>query len=250
MYKKALVSVSDKTGLEGFLKPLVGQGLELVSTGGTGMFLKSRGFQVTEVQDLTGFPEVFSGRVKTLHPHIYMALLARSWIDEDQGILNHYKIKPFDLVVANLYPFENKAMALEGKEMVEWIDVGGPGLLRAAAKNYFSITTVCDPKDYDKAQQGTDLEERRRLAAKVFETLSLYDQKISQKLKKEDTEFSMTGYFHKQLRYGENPHQKAKWFKRETYGLHEAEILQGKALSYNNLLDFSSAVMALREFPP
>ena len=157
MYKRALISVSDKRGLEEFLRPLVKEGLELVSTGGTGEFLKSRGFQVEDVKDLTGFPEVLSGRVKTLHPHVHIALLAREWIDQDQKLLKQYGLKAFDLVVGNLYPFEEKSSGLSGRELAEWIDVGGPSFLRAAAKNYFSITTVCEPEDYEEVQKGTDL---------------------------------------------------------------------------------------------
>ena len=161
MYKRALVSVSDKTGLEEFLKPLVQQGMDLVSTGGTGEFLKSKGFKVKDVKDLTAFPEVLSGRVKTLHPHIHIALLARQWVSEDQKVLKQYGLKPFDLVVGHLYPFETKAEGLEDEELVEWIDVGGPSFLRAAAKNYFSITTVCHPEDYSEIQKGTDLKKKK-----------------------------------------------------------------------------------------
>ena len=253
MYKRALISVSDKTGLEDFLKPLAAQGLELVSTGGTGDFLKSKGFKVIDVQELTGFPEVLSGRVKTLHPHIHIALLARQWLEADQEVLKRYKLKPFDLVVGNLYPFEKQENNLEDKELAQWIDVGGPSFLRAAAKNYFSITTVCRPEDYDAVQKGTSLEQRKQLAVKVFERLSQYDSFIAQKLKEQDIantkpELSLKGLFFKKLRYGENPHQKASWYKQETKGLHEAEMIQGKALSYNNLLDFSSAVLTVREF--
>ena len=255
MYKRALISVSDKAGLESFLKPLVREGLELVSTGGTGEFLKSRGFKVEDVKDLTGFPEVLSGRVKTLHPHIYMALLARDWVQRDQEVLNQYGLKVFDLVVGNLYPFEEKSSGLSDRELVEWIDVGGPSFLRAAAKNYFSITTVCDPEDYPKVQKGTDLKKRKQLAVKVFERLAHYDLMIARKLKEpleedkvKDHVFALKGSLVQKLRYGENPHQTAHWFKSSEEGLHSSEILQGKALSYNNILDFWTAVLAVREF--
>ena len=253
MYKRALVSVSDKTGLEEFLKPLVQQGMDLVSTGGTGEFLKSKGFKVKDVKDLTAFPEVLSGRVKTLHPHIHIALLARQWVSEDQKVLKQYGLKPFDLVVGHLYPFETKAEGLEDEELVEWIDVGGPSFLRAAAKNYFSITTVCHPEDYSEIQKGTDLKKRKQLAVKVFERLSRYDSIIAQKLKDSsgeelEAEFSLKGAFLKRLRYGENPHQQASWFIKSEKGLHSAEVLQGKTLSYNNLLDFQTAVLAVRDF--
>ena len=250
MYKRALISVSNKTGLEAFLRPLTEQGLELVSTGGTGEFLRSKGFKVIDVKELTGFPEVLSGRVKSLHPYIYMALLSRDWILEDQEILQKHQLTPFDLVIGNLYPFEEKAAGqLKDKEVVEWIDIGGPSFLRAAAKNYFRITTLCHHEDYPLAQKGTTLEQRKVLAAKVFETLSKYDSAISKKLKykkSEASDFSFKASFFKKLRYGENPHQKASWYKKDR-GLHDAEILQGKELSYNNLLDFSAAVLAVRE---
>ena len=253
MYKRALVSVSDKRGLEEFLRPLVQKGLELVSTGGTGKFLRSKGFKVKDVKDLTGFPEVLSGRVKTLHPHIHIALLARQWVKEDQEVLNQYGLKPFDLVVGHLYPFETKGLGLEGKELVEWIDVGGPSFLRAAAKNYFSITTVCHPEDYTEVQKGTNLKQRKQLSAKVFERLSHYDSVISQSLKGQNEknikqEVFFKGHFFKELRYGENPHQQARWFKQETKGLHSADMIQGKALSYNNILDFWTAVLVIRDF--
>ena len=252
MYKKALISVSDKTGLEEFLKPLVEQGLELVSTGGTAKFLKSKNFKVQEVQNLTSFPEVLSGRVKTLHPFIFIPLLARSELKEDQEVLKSYKIQAFDLLVVNLYPFETKALQLESKDKLEWIDVGGPSLLRAGAKNYPLITTICDPNDYPKAQKGTNLETRKQLAVKVFKKLAQYDSVIADNLDKEpiiaEKKFSLSGNFLKKLRYGENPHQQASWFKTAETGLHSSQILQGKELSYNNILDFETAVQIVRDF--
>ena len=253
MYKRALVSVFDKTGLEEFLKPLVEQGLEIVSTGGTGRFLKSKEIPFTDVEGITGFPEALSGRVKTLHPHIHMSLLAREWIQADTQTLNIYHLKPFDLVIGNLYPFEKEATELDAKELVEWIDVGGPSFLRAAAKNYFSITTVCHPRYYKEIQKGTDLEKRKKMASHVFEMLSQYDLIIAKTLQAQadmtNSKCSIQGQFLKTLRYGENPHQKAHWYKTKIQGLHEAETLQGKVLSYNNLLDFSEAVLVVRDFP-
>ncbi|MCY4321864.1 MAG: bifunctional phosphoribosylaminoimidazolecarboxamide formyltransferase/IMP cyclohydrolase [Bdellovibrionaceae bacterium] len=252
MYKKALISVSDKTGLEEFLKPLVKKGLELVSTGGTAQFLKSKNFKVQEVQNLTSFPEVLSGRVKTLHPFIFMPLLARKEVKKDQDVLENYKIQAFDLLVVNLYPFETKAIELTDKEKVEWIDVGGPSLLRAGAKNYSQVTTVCDPKDYLKVQKGTDIQIRKQLAVKVFQKLSEYDSVIANNLNKDKNsklkEFKLKGRFFKKLRYGENPHQKADWFKTRDTGLHSVKIIQGKELSYNNILDFETALQAVKDF--
>ena len=270
MYKKALISVSDKTGLEEFLKPLVKQGLKLVSTGGTAQFLKSKSFEVQEVKNLTSFPEVMGGRVKTLHPFIFIPLLARKGEKEDQEIIENYNLTLFDLLIVNLYPFETKSTQLPDKEKVEWIDVGGPSLLRAGAKNYFRITTICDPKDYPLAQKRADLKTRKQLAIKVFQRLSQYDSVIAKGLEEETTRtnnlnkekkpteinteselnenFILKGSFFKNLRYGENPHQKANWFKTDESGLHSAKIIQGKELSYNNILDFETAIQVVRDF--
>ena len=250
MYKKALISVSDKTGLEEFLQPLVKQGLELVSTGGTAKFLKSKNFKTLEVKDLTSFPEVLSGRVKTLHPFIFIPLLARGAVKEDQEVLRKYKLPAFDLLIVNLYPFEMKAESLDDESKLEWIDVGGPSLLRAGAKNYLKVTTICDPKDYPKAQKGTDLQTRKQLAVKVFQKLAQYDSVIAEELNKDHTErgFSLKSSFFKKLRYGENPHQQANWFKTTEKGLHSAQMIQGKELSYNNILDFETAVQTVKDF--
>ena len=258
MYKRALISVSDKTGLEEFLKPLVKQGLELVSTGGTAQFLKSKNFKVQEVKNLTSFPEVMEGRVKTLHPFIFIPLLAREEKKEDQELLKNYNLQSFDLLIVNLYPFETKSAQLPDKEKTEWIDVGGPSLLRAGAKNYFQITTLCDPESYPIAQKGTDLKTRKQLAVKVFQRLAQYDSYIAESLNQEKKSaenlsaeprsFNLKGDFFKKLRYGENPHQTASWFKTTQSGLHSAEIIQGKELSYNNILDFETAVQAVKDF--
>ena len=247
MYKNAFVSVYDKTGLYEFLKPLAAKGLRIVSTGGTAKYLKSKGLSVVEITEQTEFPEVFSGRVKSLHPYIHMPVLARQWIKEDQKILKQYKLKPFDLVICNLYPFYEKRHLDNDRELTEWIDVGGPSLLRAAAKNFFSLTVLCSPADYKLAQKGTSLKERKHLAAKVFEHLSQYDSLISETLSKK-TAFSIKGSRFKSLRYGENPHQKAEWHSCAPKGLHKAHILQGKPLSFNNLLDLQTAVSVVRDF--
>ncbi|MCZ0932607.1 MAG: bifunctional phosphoribosylaminoimidazolecarboxamide formyltransferase/IMP cyclohydrolase [Oligoflexia bacterium] len=253
MYKRALISVSDKTGLEEFLKPLVEQGLELVSTGGTAKFLKSKNFKVQEVQDLTSFPEALSGRVKTLHPFIFIPLLARDKVKEDQEAQKNYKIQTFHLLIVNLYPFETQALQLEDKDKLEWIDVGGPSLLRAGAKNYPRITTICDPNDYPKAQKGANLKMRKQLAVKAFKRLAQYDSAIAESLNKKEQsatekKLSLNGSFFKKLRYGENPHQQASWFKTAEIGLHSAQVIQGKELSYNNILDFETAVQTVRDF--
>ena len=214
------------------------------------------------MRELTAFPEILSGRVKTLHPSIFAPLLAREWEEEDQNVLKKYNMTAFDLLIVNLYPFEEKAENLEDKKKVEWIDIGGPSLLRAGAKNYFSVMTVCDPNDYAVIQKQNDLFLRKEMAVKVFKKIALYNEQIAESLnsqnhssQKSDSfkeraskELFIKANFFKSLRYGENPHQKGQWFTSGQKGLHEAKILQGKELSYNNILDFDNAVQALNEF--
>ena len=255
MFKNAFVSVSDKTNLIEFIKPLADKGMRVVATGGTAKFLKDGGVPVVDIVEQTSFKEVFSGRVKSLHPNIFMPVLARDWVKEDQKTLKEEGLEAFDLVVCNLYPFEQKMDIKEDQQLSEWIDVGGPSLLRASAKNFFTVTTLCFPDDYKKVQKGSSLEQRKQLAVKTFEYLSHYDSVIATRLgkdiKQEDSPKSPSAKinFFKSLRYGENPHQKADWHKKiKEQGLHQAEVLQGKELSFNNLLDFSNAVESLREF--
>lgn len=254
-FKNALVSVSDKTGLADFIRPLAEKGLRVLSTGGTANYLRENGIEVVDVSDQTGFPEVMDGRVKTLHPKIHMALLARDHVPSDLELLREYGLEPIDLVVGNLYPFEEALKkSLDEQQQTEFIDIGGPSLLRASAKSYSRITVVCDPKDYAHLLEmpEVNLDERRRLASKVFSHVSAYDAMIAAHLGAglEGPDISFGGHFVQELRYGENPQQKAGWFRRRGSqgGLHEAEILQGKALSYNNLLDLEAAVSTLREF--
>ena len=247
MFKRALVTVSDKKGLYEFLKPFVDQGMEIVSTGGTAKFLKSKGLSVTLVEEQTQFPELMSGRVKTLHPFVHIPILARDWEPSDQKVLKDYQLKPFDLLVCNLYPFQEKKDIKEDKELVEWIDVGGPSLLRAAAKNFFTLTTVCSPEDYKHIQKKPSLEERKKLAGKVFRYLSQYDACIGETLEQSQS-FLQTGEFVRSLRYGENPQQKAEWYASHSTGLHRAEQLQGVELSFNNLLDLEASVSTLGNF--
>ena len=256
MYRMALVSVSDKTGLVEFLSPLVKQGLTVVSTGGTAEHLKKNGITVKHVSEVTGFPEVMDGRVRTLHPKIHMALLARTNKPEDMTLLREHNLVPYDLVIGNLYAFE-KALG-EGHdelELAEYIDIGGPCLLRAAAKNYNSITVISDPTDYDWISQKVqlDLSDRKKLAAKVFTHIASYDAMIGMHLGQlpgESQDFALGGSLVDTLRYGENPQQKAFWFrlKGASLGLHEAEFLHGKHLSYNNIVDLDSAAKTLQEF--
>lgn len=201
--------------------------------------------EVTDVSDLTGFPEVMGGRVKTLHPRVYMSVLQRSTNDEDQKLLKKEKLEPFDLVIVNLYPFEktlSPSATLE--EMIEVIDIGGPSLLRASAKNFTSVTVVCDPSDYSRLSEFPDEKTRRELAAKAFFHVSSYDAMIGAYLNPNpEREFSIGGEVVQTLRYGENPHQKALWYRQKGLrdGWHQAKILQGKELSFNNLLDLEAA---------
>jgi phosphoribosylaminoimidazolecarboxamide formyltransferase/IMP cyclohydrolase len=254
MFKNALVSVSDKTGLVEFLKPYVAKGLRVVSTGGTLKHLRENGIPAIEVSEQTGFPEVMDGRVKTLHPRIHMALLARLGNAEDTKLLEAEKLEPFDLVIVNLYPFEEaRTKNLPDHELIEFIDIGGPSLLRAAAKNHERLAVVCEPEDYAwiTAKNELTLTDRRRLAARVYRHTSRYDDLIAKTLAtEEERPVTLVGRPVSELRYGENPHQKAWWYRdpMATSGLHEAKILHGKPLSYNNLLDLDAACGTVAEF--
>lgn len=255
MFKNALISVSNKQGLIEFLQPLVAKGMKIISTGGTARHLKEAGFQVTDVSEQTGFPEVMDGRVKTLHPRVHMGLLARAQVEGDMELLKSQGLEPIDLLVCNLYPFEEALdKELTANEQIEYIDVGGPSMLRAAAKNFQRVTVICDPADYswvgDKSEPT--LTDRQRLAAKVFSHTAAYDAMISKFLgaNHEFPQFAVGGSLVQPLRYGENPQQSAAWFRMAggKSGIQGAEILQGKALSYNNLLDLDAACETLREF--
>lgn len=255
MFKNALISCANKEGLVEFVKPLAAGGMRIVSTGGTAKTLREAGVEVHSVSDQTGFPEVMDGRVKTLHPNIHMALLARDHKPEDLETLKQNGLQPFDLVVGNLYAFEDALTRnLDDRELTEFIDIGGPSFLRASAKSYERITVVCDPADYQWISEKKELtlQDRRYLAAKLYSHTSSYDAMISHQLnsdfQQEDIGFG--GRRVSDLRYGENPHQKATWFRElgAEWGLHQAEILQGKALSYNNLLDLNAAAETLLSF--
>lgn len=256
MFKRALVSVANKEGLVEFIKPFVEQGMTVVSTGGTAEFLKNHGIPIQKVSEQTEFPEVLDGRVKTLHPKIHMGLLARGDVVEDMATLKSYSVEPFDLVVGNLYPFEEALKrGLNDKELTEFIDIGGPSFLRAAAKNYLRITTVCRPEDYSwvlEKKGSLTLNERKLLASKTFYHVASYDSMIARVMCGDEVnmpELSLGGSRVQELRYGENPQQKAIWCREwGRSGLHEAEVLQGKALSYNNILDLDAALSTLSEF--
>lgn len=245
------MSVSDKTGLVEFLSPFYKQGMRIVSTGGTADHLKKNGFQVTDVSEQTGFPEVMGGRVKTLHPRIHMATLARPNSEQDESLLQEQNLEAFDLVICNLYPFADAFQKkLSEAEMLEKIDVGGPTMLRAAAKNFKRLSVIVDPSDYQWISQkisnsGTLQEsDRKKLSAKVFVHTSAYDALIGQYLGGSESECSFAGQKVQSLRYGENPHQSATWYSElgHSQGLHAAKILQGKELSFNNILDLHAAV--------
>src|SRR6185312_6228685 len=250
MFKNALISVSDKTGLIEFIKPFVGKGLRVVSTGGTAEYLRSHQIPVIDVSEQTKFPEVMGGRVKTLHPHIHMPLLARATHPEDFSLLEEHGLAPFDLVICNLYPFaEALQSGQRGAQLIEKIDIGGPTLLRAAAKNFDRLTVICDPADYKEVSGSMEisLAHRQKLAAKVFSHVAGYDSLIAETLGANDF-LSLSGEKVSELRYGENPQQKATWYRSSMQGLHQAEILQGKAVSYNNLLDLEAATDLVRQF--
>ena len=258
--KRALVSVSDKSGLIEFLKPLVNKGLEIVSTGGTAVFLKENGIPVVDISTVTKFPEVLDGRVKTLHPFVHMGLLADQRNPDHVAQLHKHDVKAFDIVIGNLYPFEKTALKpqVTQEELIENIDIGGPSFLRSAAKNYHSVIVVSDPDDYSWVQekivnnQVTE-DDRRILAIKVFSLTSFYDALIVQKLKADDHELKYLNLplkLKNKLRYGENAQQKAKWYQNpiQPGGLSSVEIFQGKELSYNNLLDLDAAYSLACQF--
>ncbi|WP_416198557.1 MAG: bifunctional phosphoribosylaminoimidazolecarboxamide formyltransferase/IMP cyclohydrolase [Sporanaerobacter sp.] len=262
--KRALISVWDKCGIVEFSKKLVSLGWEIISTGGTKKVLESEGINVIDIQDITGFPEAFDGRVKTLHPNIHGGILHIRDNDEHLATLGKLHISPIDLVVNNLYPFKetvNKEGASH-EEIIENIDIGGPSMIRAAAKNYKYVTVVVDPLDYEKvlneleANGETTLETRRYLARKVFEYTSHYDSLISNYFNEIDNvefpeKLSMTFEAKEELRYGENPHQKAAFYKEvgNIQGTIAGAIkLHGKELSFNNINDANGALEILKEY--
>lgn len=259
---KALISVSDKTGVVEFAKGLVALGWEILSTSGTMKLLKESGVPVTSVSDVTGFPEICDGRVKTLHPKIHGALLARRDIPEHMKELKDNDIETIDLVCVNLYPFRETIAKpdVTMEDAVEHIDIGGPSMLRSAAKNWESVTVVCNPADYEtilseiKTDGNTTRETRLKLSAKAYTHTAEYDMAISTYMRAQAglPEKLFLEYDLKQeLRYGENPHQEAKFFAstvKEPFSLATAEQLNGKELSYNNIQDANATLNIAREF--
>lgn len=261
--KRVLISVSDKTGVVELTRELVELGYEIISTGGTKKTLNEAGIKTLSISDITNFPEIMDGRVKTLHPNVHGALLCVRDNENHLKALKDNKIDLIDMVVVNLYPFK-ETLAKEDvthEELIENIDIGGPSMLRSAAKNYKSVTVVVDPKDYErvvcelKESGDTQLETRERLAAKVFRHTSAYDTLIAEyltnKVEEKFPEIITVTYEKVQdLRYGENPHQKAGFYKKSFagYSMGNAKQLHGKELSYNNIQDANAALEILKEF--
>jgi phosphoribosylaminoimidazolecarboxamide formyltransferase / IMP cyclohydrolase len=259
--RRALLSVSDKSGLIALARALVAQEIDLVASGGTAQALRDAGLSVCEVSDYTGSPEILGGRVKTLHPKVHGGILARRDVAADQQDLAAQDIEPIDLVVVNLYPFESTSARedVTHAEVVEQIDIGGPTLLRAAAKNAPDVVTLCDPADYPPflalladGKGEIDAPFAEHCAAKVFARVAAYDAAISNYYAMQSAEgfpAVWTAQYHKimDLRYGENPHQSAVWCQVADAAPWLGTSSQGKALSYNNLLDSEAGVCAVKD---
>lgn len=259
--RRALISVSDKSGLLELAQALHESHVEIISTGGTAAFLREKKIPVRMVADVTGFPEIMEGRVKTLHPKIHGGLLARRDKADHREALERHDIPAIDLAIVNLYPFQATIDRKAGfEEAIENIDIGGPAMIRAAAKNHDFLAIVTDPLDYPAIltaiaeKGGTDLSLRRHLAKKAFAHTAAYDSTIAAWLCREEGEkfpasFLLSGKRKQILRYGENPHQQAALYENgKEQGLPQARFLQGKELSYNNLADGDAALSLLSEF--
>ncbi|CAG9621354.1 bifunctional phosphoribosylaminoimidazolecarboxamide formyltransferase/IMP cyclohydrolase [Sutcliffiella rhizosphaerae] len=261
---RAIVSVSNKEGIVPFVKQLVELGVEVISTGGTKKVLQESGVQVIGISDVTTFPEILDGRVKTLHPMIHGGLLAMRDNESHQAQLSEHGITPIDLVVVNLYPFKETISKADStfEDAIENIDIGGPTMLRAAAKNHKDVTVLVDPADYEdvvselKESGKVAVATRRRLAAKVFRHTAAYDAMISNYLteaveEKHPESFTVTFEKKQGLRYGENPHQQAAFYQTAVtsdFSIASAEQLHGKELSYNNINDADTALQIVKEF--
>ena len=257
--KRALISVSDKSGLTDFAKFLEEKNYELISTGGTFKHLKEAGLNPIQIDEITDFPEMLDGRVKTLHPKVHGGLLAVRTNEEHMKTVQNHEIGLIDMVIVNLYPFfENANSDISLDEKVEFIDIGGPSMLRSGAKNYNSVTVITDVEDYAKVQQEitetgeTTLETRKKLAGKVFNLTSAYDAAISKMLLDEEYPHYLNASYKKvsDLRYGENPHQTAAYYVSTTDNgaMKDFEILGGKELSFNNLRDMDLCWKVVQEF--
>lgn len=266
--KRVLISVTDKSGIVEFAHELSQRGFEIITTGGTAKALKQGEVPVREVEELTGFPEILDGRVKTLHPKVFGALLGIRANERHQQDMREHDIEPIDLVVVNLYPFEKvvTSTGLDEQELMEYIDIGGVTLIRAAAKNFQDVTIVCDPSDYPQVLHELSTypkiraETRRALAGKAFAHTARYDAVIAsyfrERSKADDifpNEMTLGLKKAQTLRYGENPHQKAALYQETgarsvPWGIVTAKKIQGKELSYNNFLDLESAWNLASEF--
>ena len=259
--KRALISVSDKTGITEFAKGLSLLNIEILSTGGTAKLLRDNNIPVTEVSDFTGYPEMMAGRVKTLNPKIHGGILARRGIDEK--VMSQNEIKPIDLVVVNLYPFQKTIQnpKCTEEEAIENIDIGGPAMLRSSAKNHISVTVIVDSSDYQlildaiNSNGDTTLEMRKSLALKTFEHTAQYDGAIANYLGRMSDGFSNTlnlQFIKSQtMRYGENPHQNAAFYReldQDQASVSSSKQIQGKPLSFNNLADADAALECVRDF--
>lgn len=262
--KRALISVSNKENIVEFAKQLVELGFEIISTGGTKKVLQENKIPVIGISDVTDFPEILEGRVKTLHPKIHGALLAKFDDKDHQQQIAHHQIKPIQLVCVNLYPFQETIAKPDAtvEDAIENIDIGGPTMLRASAKNHEHVTVVVDPADYETVLSElrnfgeVQKETRRKLAAKVFRHTAAYDALIAEymtELVKEETpeKLTVTYELKQSLRYGENPHQKAAFYRKplgSKFSIANAEQLHGKELSYNNINDADAALQIVKEF--
>lgn len=262
MTKRALISVSDKTNIVEFAKGLEKHGFEVISTGGTFTHLKNNGVSCISIEDVTHFPEILEGRVKTLHPKIHGGLLSKRGNELHNKHVAENNIEYIDLVCVNLYPFEAtvKKEGVSEEEIIENIDIGGPSMLRSAAKNFNDVAVVTDINDYDRVlseleRGGISYETLRALAIKVFNTTASYDAAIANYFNKKDNlvpeKLTLSYKLQDSLRYGENPHQKAYHYvqdNNESYALQNAVQLHGKEMSYNNIQDASAALDILSEF--
>ncbi len=259
--KRALISVSDKEGVAEFARKLAKCGIEIISTGGTKKVIEDEGIEVKSVEKITDFPEIMDGRVKTIHPKIFGGILAREKDKEQKESLG---IEDIDLVVVNLYPFEETAKNEESlPELIEMIDIGGPSLIRAAAKNYSRVCVVVEPEDYNEViqaieNQKIDVSMREKLALKAFQHTAKYDSYIQSELSNRfdiesltSDDLTIIGERKGELRYAENPHQKGAFYinpRIDTPSIATAKQLQGKQLSYNNILDFDGALAIVADF--
>ena len=250
--KNALISVFHKNGLSSIIEQLNRLNVEIYSTGGTQEYIEQMGVTVNKVEDLTNYPSIFGGRVKTLHPKVFGGILARREITSDLNQLDSYSIPPFDVVIVDLYPFEETvANGGSEQEIIEKIDIGGISLIRAAAKNYKDVVVISSKFDYSdfstmlKVSNGTSIEQRKQLAIKAFDVSSHYDSAIFNHFDEDSSAFKYSSSNSNVLRYGENPHQTGVFYGHIQ---DHFEQIHGKALSYNNLLDVDAAVHLIAEF--